>query len=135
MGREFLAGYLFLLLGGAVSIHSSDAVPNMAWFAKPSIGLRSFSPPNSPASKTLPPTLAVSEQKESFGLESAKASASFEGRLHAYQSMNGKPPLQIAPAPSANRFVRGLDLFLPPKSTFFSKNPNARRDLLVPDSW
>ena len=72
---------------------------------------------------------------ENFTLQTAKAPAALELLIQRHEAMNGRPLLDSVPVRRAEGFQRTLDLFLPPKTTLFRKNPNARRDPLVIDDW
>jgi hypothetical protein len=140
MARDLIVGTILLFGVGAAPAHSADIIPKASWFAAPAIGLRPFLATNQPSVRTAPRPAQASSEKEGFSLQTEKLSAPLEAQLQRYQSMNGRPLLQIAPGKpvsgGAAGFARStLDLLLPPKGTLFRANPNARRDPLVLDNW
>src|SRR3954467_9888633 len=138
MHREaFVVGWVLIAAFGVARVYPDDTIPKLGWFAIPAIKLRTAPATNSTPVQS-PELKSISGENEAFTLQAEKLMVPMEAQIQRYQSMNGKPLLQISPRRSAPDSAAGflksaLDSVLPAKSTLFMRNPNARRDPLRPD--
>jgi hypothetical protein len=73
--------------------------------------------------------------REEFALQTRSTAPELGLLIQRHAAMNGTAPLRVRPALREGKFQRTIDLLLPPKATFFQKNPNARRNPLEVDGW
>ena len=109
----------------------AEPPPDIKMFALPAPQLRAASA-DAPPRRVLQPPAEI----ESFVLRTGDKSAAIELLVGRHETMNGTAFLRAAPASmKGGRIKNALDLVLPARGALFGKNPNARRNLLVPDDW